>query len=83
MPFPTQTPIPDKVRQRIRRKLVGATASRVIITVGRFVQAKGYDDMIDAFLILHQKHPEVVLVMVGSGILFPEIQMKVKGIAVN
>jgi glycosyltransferase involved in cell wall biosynthesis len=75
---PTEKPIPGKIRQKIRREIVGATARRVIITVGRFVQAKGYEDMIDAFLILRGKHPETALLMVGSGMLFPEIQMKVR-----
>ncbi len=75
---PTQELASIEIRQNLRREIVGDPARCVIITVGRFVQAKGYEDMIDAFLIIHRKHPEAVLVMAGSGILFTKIQMKVK-----
>jgi glycosyltransferase involved in cell wall biosynthesis len=74
---PTQEPVSNEIRARVRREIVGDPTRRIVITVGRFVQAKGYEDMIDAFVSIHRKHPEAVLVMVGSGILFPKIKMKV------
>jgi glycosyltransferase involved in cell wall biosynthesis len=66
------------MRQIKRREIIRDPDSRVIISVGRFVQAKAYDDMIEAFMHVQRKHPEAVLVMAGSGILFSKIQRKVK-----
>ncbi len=80
---PTQEPSSPQMRRRVRRELVGDPARPVIITVGRFVQAKGYEDMIDAFMIIHQKHPEAVLVMAGSGVLFSKIQARVHDLQIE
>ena len=74
---PIQEPVSNEIRAIVRREIVGDSTRRIVITVGRFVHAKGYEDMIDAFVSIHRKHPEAVLVMVGSGILFPKIKMKV------
>jgi glycosyltransferase involved in cell wall biosynthesis len=75
---PTQEPVSFEIRQKKRRELLEDPGRCVIISVGRFVQAKAHEDMIDAFLLAHRNHPETILVLAGSGILFPKIQMKVK-----
>jgi glycosyltransferase involved in cell wall biosynthesis len=54
-------------RERLRRELTGGEANPVVITVGRFTGAKGYEDMIQAFHLLRQSAPEPKLMMVGSG----------------
>lgn len=38
-----------------------------IIAVGRYSHEKGYDDLIKAFRIVHQKHPDWKLYIFGSG----------------
>ena len=54
-------------RERLRREITGDGSSSVVITVGRFTGAKGYEDMIEAFHILRERAPNPKLMMVGSG----------------
>lgn len=59
--------VQPQTRERLRREFAGDGASTIIITVGRFSQAKGYEDMIKAFSLLQNREQKPVLVMVGSG----------------
>lgn len=54
-------------RERLRREITGNGSNPIVITVGRFSRAKGYEDMIEAFRILQQRAANPKLVMVGSG----------------
>jgi glycosyltransferase involved in cell wall biosynthesis len=69
--IPNGIPVPqspqDQERERLRREITGDASDSIIITVGRFARAKGYEDMIQAFHLLRQKDPNPKLVMVGSG----------------
>lgn len=56
----------------------GWTNKFVIGHVGRFCPQKNHDFLIDIFHEFHAKHPESVLVLVGSGELQHTIQEKVK-----
>lgn len=56
----------------------GWTNKFVIGHVGRFCPQKNHDFLIDIFHRFHAKHPESVLVLVGSGELQYTIQKKVK-----
>lgn len=49
----------------------------VIGHVGRFNPQKNHDFLIDVFEFFYQKHPNAVLVLVGSGFLEPIIKEKV------
>jgi glycosyltransferase involved in cell wall biosynthesis len=54
-------------RERLRREITGDGANPVVITVGRFTGAKGYEDMINAFQLLRESAPGPKLMMVGTG----------------
>jgi L-malate glycosyltransferase len=54
-------------RERLRREITGDGSNSVVITVGRFTGAKGYEDMIEAFHLLRERAPNPKLMMVGSG----------------
>ena len=54
-------------RERLRREITGDGSNSVVITVGRFTSAKGYDDMLEAFHLLCKRAPNPKLMMVGSG----------------
>lgn len=40
---------------------------KTIVSVGRFVAEKRYEVLIDAFNIVHKKHPEYTLILYGEG----------------
>jgi glycosyltransferase involved in cell wall biosynthesis len=54
-------------RERLRQEFTGDGSDSVVITVGRFTGAKGYEDMIEAFHLLRQRATNPKLMMVGSG----------------
>jgi glycosyltransferase involved in cell wall biosynthesis len=85
--IPNGTPvfncIPSDLRRKIRSGFSENGTSTFLISVGRFTQAKGYDDLIDAFCILHERDPKTVLLMVGSGSLFEQIKAKISAMHLN
>lgn len=54
------------------------THNKNIVAVGRFTEAKNYPMLIEAFNILHEKHPETRLHIIGSGELQENIREYVK-----
>lgn len=79
--IPNGVQIPNQLspeaRQALRREVAGDEKRLVIVSVGRFVEAKGYEDLIDAFAILHRQDPEPVLIIAGVGRLFETIKKKI------
>lgn len=75
--------VPDAVdlspqeRQILRRQIAGDENRTIIISVGRFVQAKGYEDLVEAFAILHHEYPGAVLVIAGVGNLFEKVKSRI------
>lgn len=51
--------------------------STQLISVGRLDKIKGFDDLIDIFSILHKKHPDLVLHIVGDGPQKQSLQNKI------
>lgn len=74
---PAPLPISSQERQCLRREIAGDENRVVILSVGRFAEAKGYEDMIEAFAILRQRDPRPVLVIAGGGSLFDKIKKKI------
>ncbi len=74
---PAPPPISAQTRQSLRREIAGDGSCVVLIAVGRFVEAKGYEDLIEAFASLHRQHPQTVLVIAGVGRLFEKIKAKI------
>jgi len=65
-------------RDRLRHVLTGNGSGPIIITVGRFSQAKGYEDMVEAFHLLRQRDLHPKLLMVGSGGRLNSIQARIE-----
>jgi glycosyltransferase involved in cell wall biosynthesis len=76
--IPNAVPAPAQLsrqeRKDLRRELTGDPSRPILITVGRFAPPKAYDDLITAFDALLALQPEAVLVMVGDGPLFQQIE---------
>ncbi|MDP4299903.1 glycosyltransferase [Leptothrix discophora] len=51
----------------LRRKLGVKADEKLIVYVGRFVEAKGMRELVDAFTTLAQRDPRVCLALVGDG----------------
>jgi glycosyltransferase involved in cell wall biosynthesis len=63
-PLPT---ISAEERQALRTELLGDPARPFLLSIGRLTSIKALPDMIDAFAIVAQRHPEAMLIMAGSG----------------
>lgn len=70
-------------REQMRREIAGDGSNSIVITVGRFSRAKGYEDMIDAFHLLRQKSSNPKLVMVGSGTTLNNIKSRIDDLHLN
>lgn len=75
--IPQPGPIEGKLRERLRKEITGNGSKTIIVTVGRFARAKGYEDLIQAFSLLRQKNIDPVLLMVGSGSMFNSIKEQI------
>lgn len=61
-------PLSDSERTKARRDLAGVDADRrLVVAVSRLVPRKGFDVLIDAVAQLQPTHPEVELVIGGTG----------------
>jgi glycosyltransferase involved in cell wall biosynthesis len=70
-------------RDRLRREITGDGSGSIVITVGRFTRAKGYEDMVEAFRLLQQRASRPKLVMVGSGTTIDTIKNKIDDLHLN
>ncbi len=52
------------------------TSAFVIGSIGRLTEEKGYNTLIDAFSKIARKHPDVYLLLIGSGTLEVELRSK-------
>ncbi len=64
-------------REQIRKQL-GITDQLVIGTVGRIVEAKNPEYMVDVFEALYRKNPNAVFLHLGEGHLYDVIKEKIK-----
>ena len=56
-----------KVKEEIRKELNLKKDDKVLISVGRLFEAKGYPYLIEAIKILKKKHPDIKLLVLGDG----------------
>ena len=49
-----------------------------IVSVGRLVEIKGYDDMIDVMKIVHEKNKDITLEIIGDGDLYDHLNQKIE-----
>jgi glycosyltransferase involved in cell wall biosynthesis len=62
----------------IRATVTSDTSRLLLITVGRLLEAKGYDDLLIALDRLRRTYPKVVLAIIGAGPYLIEIEAKIK-----
>ena len=67
----------NSIRNEYRSKL-GLEDKIVIGHIGRFTKQKNHKFMVDIFEQIHKKNPKTVLLLIGVGELFDEIQCYVK-----
>lgn len=65
-------PLPFVPEQQSQRR------NRQVIAVGRYVEQKGFDRLIDAWKIVSEKHPDWKLKIYGDGYLRESLQAQVK-----
>nr|MBP3259007.1 glycosyltransferase [Bacilli bacterium] len=52
--------------------------NKKLVSVGRLVEVKGFDDMIDVMKLVHQKDKDVTLEIIGDGDLYGHLNQKIK-----
>ncbi|MBI3169151.1 MAG: glycosyltransferase [Chloroflexi bacterium] len=72
-----------QIRATIRKQIVGDANRVIIISVGRLLPQKGFEDLIDAFAILHQSHPQAFLVIAGDGDLRGMLEEKINNLRLS
>ena len=76
--IPKLQPVQNQERDRLRHEITGNGSKQIIVTVGRFSRAKGYEDLIQAFKLLHKKDVQPVLLMVGAGTMVDTIKEQIE-----
>ena len=66
VPIPAD-PVNESGRQRIRSEFGLAPQTRLLGTVGRLIEAKGYEHLLGAMQILHREFPDLRWLAVGDG----------------
>ena len=70
---------PEKAEKALLRTQWGiAQDSTVIVFAGRLVPGKGLPALLHAFVTLLSRHPTLVLVIAGGGVLLPELHANVE-----
>jgi glycosyltransferase involved in cell wall biosynthesis len=75
--IPAPPTVTREARQNLRREIAGDENRILLLAVGRFVPAKGYEDMIESFSRLHRKNPRCFLAIAGSGRNFDKIRAQI------
>lgn len=68
----------EKIRKEVRTELGIKDDTLVIGHIGRFVEQKNHDFLIDIFKEVHDKNKNSILILVGQGPLMNDIKEKVK-----
>jgi glycosyltransferase involved in cell wall biosynthesis len=68
--IPNPVLLPTREKDTLDRRLVG----RVLISMGRLTQQKGFDLLLQAFAHLKARHPEWILMILGEGELRTELE---------
>jgi glycosyltransferase involved in cell wall biosynthesis len=76
--IPKAQPILSQQREHLRHEITGNGSKPIVVTVGRFSSAKGYEDMIQAFKLLQERDVKPVLLMVGAGSMFDTIKEQIE-----
>jgi len=82
---PIETPqrYSESEKLKIRSEITADTGRLLLITVGRLVESKGYDDLLDVIDELRRTHPKTLLVIVGKGNYSQAITTKIESLHLN
>jgi len=73
-----------RLRSSSQRAALGlSTDDRVVVSVGRFVSYKGYEDLLRAAAILHRQDAAVHWVLVGDGELRSDLGRQAQALGIN
>jgi len=75
--------ISTQERNAIRKNFAGSKNRLIVISVGRLVFLKGFQDLLDAFDLLIKSVPEAFLVIVGDGEFRGELEKKINGLGLS
>ena len=73
----------EKIRKEVRTELGIKDDTLVIGHIGRFVEQKNHDFLIDIFKEVHDKNKNSILLLAGQGPLMEKIKNKVKNLNIS
>lgn len=74
----TEGPILSETRRlALRAELAGEAGRRLIVSAGRLAPDKGYVDLLDAIDQVRRTHPDVLLVIAGTGRLKDQLEARI------
>lgn len=73
----------EKIREEVRKELNIDEETFVMGHIGRFVEQKNHNFLIDIFAELHKERPNSVLMLVGQGPLQEEMKAKVEQLGLS
>ena len=76
-------PMPTEKRMALRRTLVGDSERPILISIGRLIRQKGFDELIDAFATIRQQQPTAALLIAGYGPLQKELTAQVESMGLT
>lgn len=77
------SPLAAPERIALRRELIGDPERPLVLSVGRLTAAKGFEDLIAAFALVHAEHPQAALVIAGGGDLLPKFRAQVDSLGLQ
>lgn len=74
----------DEVKKLSRSKVHNvAYGQDYIISIGRLIEKKGYQNLIRAFKLVHEKHGNIRLIIIGTGMLKTKLEKLARDLGVS
>ena len=73
----------NEIRNKLRNELNISNDTLVIGHIGRFVEQKNHDFLIDVFNEIHKENKDTILLLIGQGPLKEKIKIKVKELGLD
>lgn len=71
-------PLAPEDRVRVRQEVLNDVSRPLLVSVGRLVEQKGYSDLLTAVSQLRHTHPNVILLIAGSGEQFAPLSRQIQ-----
>ena len=75
--------IPNPLSEKNYPAPFNGKRKKTVVSVGRFEYQKGYDMLINAFVKVHEQHPDYQLILYGNGSLEEELKQQVEVIGLR